>query len=140
MEDLALIPRTRSAQLDYIGIVVLISGTFVPCVRYGFFCDPHLRNLYITLIYVAAACKPLFSFSPARIDITELTCSASARCTLTLQSPLLLSCHLTRARPSTGASEHGCSSPSAPVPSSPSPTGSFATECVQATPDSESSR
>lgn len=26
-------------KLDYIGIVVLISGTFVPCVRYGFFCE-----------------------------------------------------------------------------------------------------
>ncbi|KAK4057606.1 hypothetical protein OIO90_001251 [Microbotryomycetes sp. JL221] len=41
--------------LDYLGIVVLISGTFVPAVRYGFFCDPHLQTFYITLIYVAGA-------------------------------------------------------------------------------------
>lgn len=78
----------RFNKLDYVGIVVLISGellfvalrrrradllplpslatslptgTFVPCVRYGFFCDPHLRNLYICLIYFAAACPPLSS-------------------------------------------------------------------------------
>lgn len=67
----------RFNKLDYVGIVLLISGvaksfsslaerransllspsgTFVPCVRYGFFCDAHLRNLYIGLIYFAAAC------------------------------------------------------------------------------------
>ncbi|SGY32760.1 BQ5605_C002g01408 [Microbotryum silenes-dioicae] len=50
----------RWNNFDYVGIVVLISGTFVPAVRYGFFFrfhfegDPHLRNLYITLIYSAA--------------------------------------------------------------------------------------
>ncbi|ORY73413.1 hemolysin-III related-domain-containing protein [Leucosporidium creatinivorum] len=49
---------------DYVGIVILISGTFVPCVRYGFFCDPHLRNLYITLIYVAAAFTAVTVLSP----------------------------------------------------------------------------
>jgi adiponectin receptor len=42
-------------RLDYLGIVVLISGTFVPAVRYGFFCDPHLRNFYIALIYTFSA-------------------------------------------------------------------------------------
>ncbi|SCV68656.1 BQ2448_777 [Microbotryum intermedium] len=45
----------RWNNFDYVGIVVLISGTFVPVVRYGFFCDPHLRHLYITLIYTAAS-------------------------------------------------------------------------------------
>ncbi|KAK4055237.1 hypothetical protein OIV83_000517 [Microbotryomycetes sp. JL201] len=45
----------RWNQLDYLGIVVLISGTFVPAVRYGFFCDPHLRTLYISAIYIAGA-------------------------------------------------------------------------------------
>lgn len=41
-------------RLDYVGIVVLISGTFVPLVHYGFYCDPHLRNTYIALIYTFA--------------------------------------------------------------------------------------
>ena len=45
--------------MDYIGIVVLISGTFVPATRFGFFCDPHLRNLYICIIYAASAGKSM---------------------------------------------------------------------------------
>lgn len=44
----------RWNRLDYVGIVVLISGTFVPLVHYGFYCDPHLRNTYIALIYTFA--------------------------------------------------------------------------------------
>lgn len=45
----------RFNRLDYVGIVVLISGTFVPAVRYGFFCAPHLRDRYVALIYAASA-------------------------------------------------------------------------------------
>ncbi|KAM0793438.1 hypothetical protein ACM66B_000883 [Microbotryomycetes sp. NB124-2] len=45
----------RWNQFDYAGIVVLISGTFVPAVRYGFFCDPHLRTFYICAIYLVGA-------------------------------------------------------------------------------------
>ncbi|GAA6032795.1 hypothetical protein JCM8097_000792 [Rhodosporidiobolus ruineniae] len=51
-------------RLDYIGIVVLISGTFVPLVHYGFYCDPHLRNAYITLIYTFAAATTAVVASP----------------------------------------------------------------------------
>jgi adiponectin receptor len=52
-------------RLDYVGIVVLISGTFVPLVHYGFYCDPHLRNTYIALIYTFALgeCSRHFTFS-----------------------------------------------------------------------------
>ena len=31
-------------RLDYIGIVVLIVGTIIPCVRYGFFCSTDLQH------------------------------------------------------------------------------------------------
>ncbi|GAA5870331.1 hypothetical protein JCM16303_001966 [Sporobolomyces ruberrimus] len=51
-------------RMDYIGIVVLISGTFVPATRYGFFCDPHLRNLYIAIIYTASAATIYVVISP----------------------------------------------------------------------------
>ncbi|GAA5860768.1 hypothetical protein JCM5353_003115 [Sporobolomyces roseus] len=51
-------------RLDYIGIVILISGTFVPATHYGFFCDPHLRNLYIGLIYTASAATIYVVISP----------------------------------------------------------------------------
>lgn len=33
-------------QLDYIGIVVLIIGSFIPSVYYGFYCHPMLQTLY----------------------------------------------------------------------------------------------
>jgi adiponectin receptor len=33
-------------QLDYIGIVFLITGSFIPSVYYGFYCDPSLQHLY----------------------------------------------------------------------------------------------
>ncbi|BGP36720.1 hypothetical protein JCM10450v2_000611 [Rhodotorula kratochvilovae] len=51
-------------RLDYLGIVVLISGTFVPMVHYGFYCDAHLRNWYIALIYTFAAATAATVVSP----------------------------------------------------------------------------
>lgn len=33
-------------QLDYIGIVALIVGSFIPSIYYGFYCFPMLRRLY----------------------------------------------------------------------------------------------
>ena len=37
-------------KLDYVGIVLLISGSFVPSVFYGFFCDPLLQQVYWTMV------------------------------------------------------------------------------------------
>ncbi|GAA5922977.1 hemolysin III family protein [Sporobolomyces koalae] len=54
----------RWNRLDYIGIVILISGTFVPATHYGFFCDSHLRNLYIAIIYTASAATIYVVISP----------------------------------------------------------------------------
>lgn len=33
-------------QLDYVGIVCLITGSFIPSVYYGFYCEPRLQQLY----------------------------------------------------------------------------------------------
>lgn len=33
-------------QLDYVGIVALIVGSFVPSIYYGFYCDPVLQKVY----------------------------------------------------------------------------------------------
>lgn len=33
-------------QLDYVGIVGLITGSFLPSVYYGFYCEPALQKLY----------------------------------------------------------------------------------------------
>ncbi|CEQ38934.1 SPOSA6832_00404 [Sporobolomyces salmonicolor] len=73
----------RWNRLDYVGIVVLISGTFPATTHLGFFCkllalcsvssiltchyipgDPHLRDTYIGLIYVAAAATIMVVISP----------------------------------------------------------------------------
>lgn len=37
-------------QLDYVGIVLLISGSFVPSIYYGFWCDPILQKVYWTMV------------------------------------------------------------------------------------------
>ena len=33
-------------QIDYLGIIILISGSFVPSVYYGFYCEPMLQRFY----------------------------------------------------------------------------------------------
>ena len=37
-------------QLDYVGIVLLITGSFVPSIYYGFWCDPTLQIVYWTMV------------------------------------------------------------------------------------------
>lgn len=39
-------------QLDYVGIVALITGSFVPSVYYGFYCEPSLQKLYWLMVRV----------------------------------------------------------------------------------------
>ncbi|CAE6432482.1 unnamed protein product [Rhizoctonia solani] len=48
----------RCNALDYSGIIVLTVGSFYPCLRYGFFCDPQFQVIYsigITVAGLAAA-------------------------------------------------------------------------------------
>jgi adiponectin receptor len=37
-------------KLDYVGIVFLIAGSFVPSIYYGFYCHPHHQILYWTMV------------------------------------------------------------------------------------------
>lgn len=37
-------------QLDYVGIVLLISGSFVPSIYYGFWCEPALQKVYWAMV------------------------------------------------------------------------------------------
>jgi len=37
-------------KLDYVGIVFLITGSFIPTIFYGFYCHPHLRETYWFMI------------------------------------------------------------------------------------------
>ncbi|CAE6469529.1 unnamed protein product [Rhizoctonia solani] len=43
----------RCNALDYSGIIVLTVGSFYPCLRYGFFCDPQFQVIYSVGITVA---------------------------------------------------------------------------------------
>ncbi|KAI9899712.1 hypothetical protein N3K66_006173 [Trichothecium roseum] len=51
----ALLSHSRAAarwgnKLDYTGIVALIVGSYVPALYYGFFCEPRLMEVYMSLI------------------------------------------------------------------------------------------
>lgn len=37
-------------KLDYVGIVFLITGSFVPSIFYGFYCHPHLQQFYWIMV------------------------------------------------------------------------------------------
>ena len=37
-------------KLDYLGIVCLITGSFIPSVFYGFYCHPHWQEFYWTMV------------------------------------------------------------------------------------------
>lgn len=37
-------------KLDYVGIVCLITGSFIPSIFYGFYCHPHLQEFYWTMV------------------------------------------------------------------------------------------
>lgn len=37
-------------KLDYVGIVFLITGSFIPSIYYGFYCHPHLQEAYWFMI------------------------------------------------------------------------------------------
>lgn len=37
-------------KLDYVGIVCLITGSFIPSVFYGFYCHSHLQEFYWTMV------------------------------------------------------------------------------------------
>ncbi|KAJ6627447.1 HlyIII-domain-containing protein [Mycena sp. CBHHK59/15] len=57
-------------RVDYLGILVLGTVNFFPSFHYAFFCDPHLRNLYIFsmtlsgLVGIYLVCAPTYA-SPA---------------------------------------------------------------------------
>lgn len=52
-------------KLDYVGIVFLITGSFIPSIFYGFYCYPHLQQFYWIMV------NPSISFYP--LSISALT-------------------------------------------------------------------
>ena len=41
-------------QLDYVGIVALIWGSFIPSVYYGFYCQPILQRVYWAMVWYSS--------------------------------------------------------------------------------------
>ena len=39
-------------KLDYVGIVFLITGSFIPSIYYGFYCQPRLQRAYWTMVVI----------------------------------------------------------------------------------------
>lgn len=51
-------------RLDYLGIVFLIIGSFIPSIYYGFGCDPKLITTYLSMITTIGAGCAVVSLSP----------------------------------------------------------------------------
>ncbi|KAF6239124.1 hypothetical protein HO173_002996 [Letharia columbiana] len=51
-------------QIDYLGIVILISGSFVPSVYYGFYCEPMLQRFYWGMISTIGIACAVVSLNP----------------------------------------------------------------------------
>ncbi|KAI9099442.1 hemolysin-III related-domain-containing protein [Phlyctochytrium arcticum] len=49
---------------DYVGIVTLIMGSFVPSIYYGFFCSPKWQVVYLTIIVVFGITTICITVSP----------------------------------------------------------------------------
>jgi adiponectin receptor len=51
-------------QLDYLGIVILIWGSTVPSVYYGFYCNPNLQKLYWAVVSILAVACTIVTLTP----------------------------------------------------------------------------
>jgi len=50
-------------RLDYCGICILISGSFFPCIYYGFYCDFYPKILYTILVIILSSITVVFSLN-----------------------------------------------------------------------------
>lgn len=50
------LPYIHSFNKHQLGIVILMWGSTIPCVYYGFFCTPSLQTMYYTVVSVLALC------------------------------------------------------------------------------------
>jgi len=55
---------TRCNALDYSGIIVLIIGSFYPCLYYGFFCEPYYKLCYLSFFTAAGLAAAYVVLSP----------------------------------------------------------------------------
>ncbi|KAF7917715.1 uncharacterized protein EAE98_010131 [Botrytis deweyae] len=51
-------------QLDYLGVVILMWGSTIPTVYYGFYCDPAIQETYWTMVSLSAAACAVTTLHP----------------------------------------------------------------------------
>jgi adiponectin receptor len=60
-------------KLDYVGIVCLITGSFIPAIFYGFYCHPHQQEFYWTMVNSPGFCTVYthssFRYAPSVLDV-----------------------------------------------------------------------
>lgn len=56
-------------QLDYVGIVFLITGSFIPSIYYGFYCEPRLQQLYWGMVSRQVVLLLDINSEPGGIDL-----------------------------------------------------------------------
>ena len=56
-------------KLDYVGIVFLITGSFIPSIFYGFYCHSHLQEFYWTMVCSSFRAVIYVYISDTLIDI-----------------------------------------------------------------------
>ncbi|KAI9507590.1 hemolysin-III related-domain-containing protein [Russula earlei] len=54
----------RCHALDYSGIIALILGSCYPCIYYGFYCEPHVKIGYLSLITLAGLAAAFIVLDP----------------------------------------------------------------------------
>ncbi|KLO13316.1 HlyIII-domain-containing protein [Schizopora paradoxa] len=55
---------TQCHVFDYSGIIIMIVGSFFPCLYYAFYCDSHLQTFYMSLIVLSGAGATYVVLSP----------------------------------------------------------------------------
>lgn len=62
-------------KLDYVGIVFLITGSFIPSIFYGFYCHPHLQEFYWTMVrtfdFQGDCAHQLCRFAQSDLDVLQ---------------------------------------------------------------------
>jgi channel protein (hemolysin III family) len=53
-----------SLSADFAGICVLIAGSFVPLISYGFYCQPLIQAMYISIVYLLCTTAFVMSLMP----------------------------------------------------------------------------
>lgn len=63
-------------QLDYVGIALMIWGSFIPSVYYGFWCDDRLRTIYWSMVSIHRCWIDLLSLITHRSLLLEMAASS----------------------------------------------------------------